>query len=224
MTFFNFLRSNNTLIMFVLLCIIFVSGCNNSKASNMDTLDIRNTKESLNDNYDECEDSIIEFNTNYLESTTETTTDLDSPMDFSGKISDFSFLEEEYSFFNDGGKLTYDKVAEKMVEDILVSLFNENEDFSFQVLEYNNLHITFYQMSDGYGYIEYKPNENDSILYFSAYVSLRYKGFISPLNYSQIGTEDFYVINLYDWVLIRDQFNYKLYPSGYYFKLFPVVD
>ncbi|MDH8679284.1 hypothetical protein QE109_14090 [Fusibacter bizertensis] len=190
----------------------------------MDTLDIRNTKESLNDNYDECEDSIIESNTNYLESTTETTTDLDSPMDFSGKISDFSFLEEEYSFFNEGGKLTYDKVAEKMVEDFLVSLFDENEDFSFQILEYNNLHISFYQMSDGYGYIEYKPNENDSILYFSAYVSLRYKGFISPLNYSPIGTEDFYVINLYDWVLIRDQFNYKLYPSGYYFKLFPVVD
>lgn len=224
MILYKFFKSNQFLIITIMFCIIFVNSCSNSKTSNIDTINQMNTTESIIDNSEDYEVSKVETNENYFESIPEITTKIDSTMDFSDKISDFSFLEEEYSFFNEGGKLTYDKVAEKMVEDILVSLFNENEDFSFQILEYNNLNISFYQMSDGYGYIEYKPNENDSILYFSAYVSLRYKGFISPLNYSEIGTEDFYVINLYDWVLIRDQFNYKLYPSGYYFKLFPVAE
>lgn len=139
-------------------------------------------------------------------------------IDLEGLTTDFSTLERIYTFNeNDYDPSTQDMIYSFFYH-VLDDLKQEHEDLSFQILEYKNLNVYFTRVVPGAGPQGYEPKKSDTFLEFTADVEVRYKGYISPVFYFENGTDEFYLITLSDWVLIKEQSTYYLYPYGYYYK------
>ncbi len=178
--------------------------------TNIDFTDATNTSEL---------ESILETESSICTSGEEiiTTTNV---IDFEGQITDFSNLEKVYSF----NESDYDTTMENMINiffyNVLDDLKNEHKDISFQILDYKNLTVYFSRVVPGVGPQSYEPKKSDTYLEFSADVEVRYKGYISPVLYFENDSDEFFLISLSEWVLIKDQSTYLLYPYGYYYKTY----
>lgn len=144
-----------------------------------------------------------------------TTTNL---IDLEGLTTDFSNLERVYSFNENDYDATIQDMITIFFYSVLDDLKNEYKDMSFQILDYKNLTVYFSKVVPGVGSQSYEPKNSDTYLEFSADVEVRYKGYISPVLYFEKGSDEFFLITLSDWVLIKEQSTYLLYPYGYYYK------
>lgn len=176
--------------------------------TNIDFTDVTNTSEL---------ESIVETESSIGTSDEEiiTTTNL---IDLEGQTTDFSNLERVYSFNENDYDTTMQDMITIFFYNVLDDLKNEHKDISFQILDYKNLTVYFSKVVPGVGPQSYEPKNSDTYLEFSAEVEVRYKGYISPVLYFENGSDEFFLITLSDWVLIKEQSTYLLYPYGYYYK------
>lgn len=210
--------TRKSLIMLLLILIILVLmliQCERNNENN-DITSNENTTELNNSDFNDITSNMeSESNT---ESVTEDIYTTEELINLEGLTTDFSHLERVYTFNEKNYNTTMQDMVKLFLNDVLDELKQKQEDLSFQILEYQNLQIYFSTLVDGIGPQLYEPKKTDTFLEFAANVEVRYKGYISPLNYSENGTDEFFNINLSEWVLIKDQSNYYLYPYGYYYS------
>lgn len=210
--------TSKLLIMLLLILIILISiliQCERNNEYN-DTTSNKNTTDLNNSDFTDITSvTESENNTESVDKEIETTEEL---INFDGLTTDFSFLERVYTFNEKNYDTTMPDMVRLFLYDVLNDVKQEQDDLSFQILEYQNLQIYFSTIVDGVGPQSYEPKKSDTFLEFSANVDVRYKGYISSLNYSENGTDEFYNINLSEWVLIKEQSYYYLYPYGYYYS------
>jgi hypothetical protein len=218
--------TSKLLIMLLLILVILISiliQCErnneyNDTTSNENTTDLNNSDFTDITSVTESESNTeLESNTESVDEEIETTEEL---INFEGLTTDFSFLERVYTFNEKNYNTTMPDMVKLFLYDVLDDVKQEQEDLSFQILEYQNLQVFFSTIVDGVGPQSYEPKKSDTFLEFSANVDVRYKGYISSLNYSENGTDEFYSISMKEWVLIKEQsYYYYLYPYGYYYSM-----